>query len=496
VRPSKLLFVLNHALYLRNYGPVISGLAERGHTLEVAFTQGKPDDAERFARFVSDRTGISLVEAPERMGWWWAAADPLRALRDYVHYLHPDFDEAPKLVDRTARRVPPAARRLFGRRGPFPRIRRYALNAVLGFIERSLPPDPGVRDWLRDKQPDAVLVSPLIDLDYNQLDVLKTARALGIPTGHLVASWDNLTNKGRIQLAADRLVVWNDFQKAEAKRLHNVDPERVVVTGAQLFDHWFEMKPRERGEFCRHVGSLDPARPFLLYVGSSSFICPDETQFVLNWLRRIRGHSDPALRGAQVLLRPHPLNAAQWEGVDFSGLGPVEVWPSSGAMPIGTNERRDYFDSLWHCAAVVGVNTSVFLEAAILGRRLFTLSGPEFSATQEGTLHFRYIAEGGLVQIADSMNAHLTALADAMSGDGGDRPGARAFLERFVRPRGLEFPALPAVIDAIESIASLKRRSSDRQAVTAPLVRALLAPLAAAYLRPNYLAKLRLRQRA
>ena len=61
--------------------------------------------------------------------------------------------------------------------------------------------------------------------------------------------------------------------------LHGVPADRVLVTGAQLFDRWFTMQPsRSREEFCRETG-LDPARPFLLYVGSSQFIAPDEVPF-------------------------------------------------------------------------------------------------------------------------------------------------------------------------------------------------------------------------
>ena len=31
--------------------------------------------------------------------------------------------------------------------------------------------------------------------------------------------------------------------EADASRYHGVEPEKVVVTGAQLFDHWFERRP-------------------------------------------------------------------------------------------------------------------------------------------------------------------------------------------------------------------------------------------------------------
>src|SRR4030095_13968020 len=89
-----------------------------------------------------------------------------------------------------------------------------------------------------------------------------------------VASWDNLTSKGLVRVLPDHVVVWNEAQKREATALHGVPADRVLVTGAQLFDRWFTMQPsRSREEFCRAAG-LDPERPFLLYVGASLFIAP------------------------------------------------------------------------------------------------------------------------------------------------------------------------------------------------------------------------------
>jgi hypothetical protein len=87
----------------------------------------------------------------------------------------------------------------------------------------------------------------------------------------------------------ERIVVWNEAQKTEAVSLHRARPEQVVVTGAQLFDRWFAARPtRSREAFCRDVG-LDPSRPFVLYLGSSMFIAPDEVPFAERWVAALRG---------------------------------------------------------------------------------------------------------------------------------------------------------------------------------------------------------------
>ena len=88
-----------------------------------------------------------------------------------------------------------------------------------------------------------MLLTPLIDLGSSQIDYLRAARALGIPTALCVWSWDHLSSKALIRECPDRVFVWNETQKREAVELHRVPAERVVVTGAQCFDHWFDRTP-------------------------------------------------------------------------------------------------------------------------------------------------------------------------------------------------------------------------------------------------------------
>jgi hypothetical protein len=101
----------------------------------------------------------------------------------------------------------------------------------------------------------------------------------------------------------------------------------------------------------------------------------------------------------------------------------------------------------------VGLNTSALIEAAILGRPVFTVLDPEYRETQEGTLHFHYLprANGGPVTVAGDLPEHLEQLAQSLSRDGQPDPADREFVRRFVRPRGLERPAVGVLVDALEA---------------------------------------------
>jgi hypothetical protein len=224
------------------------------------------------------------------------------------------------------------------------------------------------------------------------------------------------------------------------------------VTGAQCFDRWFDRQPsRDRETFCRQVG-LPVERPILLYVCSAPFSgSQPEAPFVLDWVRRIRAHASSRLRDTPILVRPHPSRRAEWEGIDLTPFADVSVW---GSDPISPDARADYFDSLFHSAVVVGLNTSAFIEAAILGRPVFTTLLHEWHESQMGTVHFRYLFEagGGLLTGAVSFDEHLAQLDRALATPS---TAVRPFVREFVRPHGLDVPATPVFVEHVEAMKGL-----------------------------------------
>jgi hypothetical protein len=208
--------------------------------------------------------------------------------------------------------------------------------------------------------------------------------------------------------------------------------------------------------FCAQAG-LRPDRPMLLYVGSALFQgSPAEVDFVTRWVERVRASRDPNVRDATILIRPHPQRMDGFDRVDWSKFGDVAVW---GGNPVTEQARADYYDSLFHSAAVVGLNTSAFLEAGIVGRPVLAILPPEYEDNQEGTLHFRYLTDvaGGLLRISRTFDEHEAQLAAAL---GGSLPANTRFIETFLRPAGIDAPATPVFVEAVEALASIPVRAS------------------------------------
>jgi hypothetical protein len=395
------------------------------------------------------------VAAPMRQDALGFAAEELRLDLDYLRYLGPEYDHAPKLRERAHRNVPEA---LVTRTkaGPLATSTgRSLIGRGLRTLVQALPTDPGIDAFLKVSEPDVLAVTPLIEPGAPQAEYLRSARALGIRTAYCVASWDNLTNKGLIHGAVDLVAVWNEEMKREALTHHGIPEQRIAVTGAQPFDHWFSWTPgTTREEFCARVG-LPADRPYVLYLCSSGFIAPQESEFVFTWIDGLRRSGLPALANAGVLVRPHPQNFKQWADADLSRWKDVAVWPRGGATPSDQQSRQEYFDSIYHCGAAVGVNTTAEIEAAIVGRGVFTVLAPEFKDTQEGTLHFEHLRRsgGGLVHLAENLTEHFGQLDAALRDGGPSRERCRRFVETFVRPYGLDVPATPRLVRALEDLA-------------------------------------------
>ena len=473
----KLLFIARHGAYLRNFESAIRALAGRGHAVRLAVEKEDAMDSRRMIEeIIAEHPNVSLTSAPGRARD--EAPERVRQLRlaiDYIRFRDPMYNRTPHLRARAEERAPEGIVRLVS----LPLVRRRPGRALvsrgLRWIESCLAPSAPVVAWLRAEAPDLVLITPLIELGSAQFDYLQAARSLGLRTALPVTSWDHLSSKALIRGAPDLVLVWNEIQKDEAVRLHHVPASRVVVTGAQAYDHWFTWQPkRSREAFCAHVG-LPPDRPFLLYACSSLFKgTADETVFVEKWIRAVRGSSDPAVCDVGILIRPHPGRRDDWAGFDFSAYKDVVFW---GSYPIDEASRGDYFESLKYSAAVVGVTTSAFLEAAIAGRPVHTVFLPKYSRNnQEGTIHFHYLLEanGGVLHVARSFLEHVEELRQPLSAHIDVDPRSRRFTEGFIRPYGLDVPATPRFVDALEALGRTPPRAAQH-----PVVRELgrrLAP--------------------
>jgi hypothetical protein len=436
---------------LRRFEDMIAELAGDGHEVVIVYRRGDKRPMPKVLREypLVTHAVYDEVSDPE----FGRAITVLRHLRDYAWYLSPEqevgsfnrrraLDSLLQSATGSGRRSDPS--------WPDPVValdpeQQTALSEALAELDRRVPPDPGVVEFIRAQHPDVVLVSPLVHQRFHQNEVVKAARELGIPTGFLVYSWDNLSNKGRVHVPPDRIFVWNDLQRQEAVELHGIDPGSVVVTGASRWDEFFAMHPtKDREQFCAKHG-FDPARPIIVYLGSTVGVCPNEPEVLDRWIDTIRAAPAP-LGPANILFRRHPgmrKYAKIW--ADW-----VPKHEGVSASPNPHQADQSLYNELQHAAAVVGLNTSAQIEAAILGRPVYTFSAGALAPGQTGSRHFYYLLKqhGGVVTYAETLDEHAGQLLQGLAGDY-DREALRRFCLDFVRPLGLDRPVSPMLAEEV-----------------------------------------------
>lgn len=478
----RILFSVRKPSNVRHYDSVLRVLAGRGHEINLVREPFRDDDWPPFVLALANECpGIRLETLPAAAkDRWWELAMQFRRTRFYLRFFGPAYRNTPALLARARKRAPVSAVRVAEHLG---RPGRWLLTRLLDLLEPSTRTAALYRRFLSERRPDVVVLTPLVVLKTVQLDLARAAIELGIRSVFAVASWDHLSSKGELTFSPQQVIVWNEVQKQEAIDLHHLEADRVVVTGSQVFDEWFDKQPSTtRESFCARVG-LRADRPIVLYVCSSLLEgSPPEKAFVVRWARHLRESGHPALRDCGILVRPHHEHGEAWRRVKFAGLGNVACWPLAGDSPVDPRSKADYFDSLYHASVTVGLNTSAMIEAAILGHPVHTVLLPEFHDSQEGTVHFHYLLHGpnALLRAARSLDDHARDLATVLDGRDPDPERSARFVRTFVRPRGLDTPATTVLVEALEALAARPAPEPVPVPAWPRLIRPILQPFASA----------------
>ena len=137
----------------------------------------------------------------------------------------------------------------------------------------------------------------------NAVPFLVAARRLGLPVAAHVASWDHTVGKGVISPHCDVYIVQNRVMEDDLRRYHDIEPERVVVTGWPQTDVFLRRRPREDYDALLRRYGLDPERPLVLVMGNTPTNAPYEDRFVQ---RLVSWWEETARERFQLLFRPHP----------------------------------------------------------------------------------------------------------------------------------------------------------------------------------------------
>ena len=451
----RVLFVARSIAHFSYYDSVLASLLGRGAQVEIAFDSGwskkwRRTDMRAVDEFKRDHPELATSWSVRRSDEHRDRIFALRELRAYRSYLT-RRETTPYYIERWRGYLqePWKSR---SEKAVFRALLASPLGALaLQIAEASTPPDPGVVEFIRSRAPDVMVVSPLNLRFSEETDYVKAARALGVPTAMPVVSWDNLSTKSLIQIPPDRLFAWNEHHLKDAMVIHGIPREKIEVAGSPFFDKWFgpESEIPDRETFCRQVG-LDPSRRILLYLGSSRNIAANEVWFVEKLRRFLGASQNEQLRGCQLLIRPHPANAAIYQELSGEGLS---VFPKEGELP----ETREGFAqmraSFRHAGAALGINTSGMVDSVLADLPTFSVRLPRYAQTQAEAKHFRYLEADDALYVSDDLTGLCETLIRLFGGEDPKAENRKAFARKFARPRGLERPAGDVIAESLLAMA-------------------------------------------
>jgi hypothetical protein len=482
----KILFVLRAAGHFPYHRTTIDHLLARGHELTLAFEgrSGVPDDNGFEEWLAEHRDRVNVCAAIRRGGIWRRVLFAAREVRSYASYCRRG-PEAAFYRERWRRYMPAWVAWLAKQHPTAERVFRSRLtHALLTAVERVSPPSLRIVAVLRRDRPDCVVASPANMLVDEEIEYIKAARAAGIPSVVPVMSWDNLTTKGVFHVQPDYVLAWHRGHRDEARDIHGVPGDRIVVTGSPFFDKWFDPEPSvgPRATTCGRIGA-DAAHPYLLYLGSSANIARDESWLVLALVRALRAHPDASLRTLQVVFKPHPggspRNIRALPRLDDAG---VLVWGRERGRPDTVDAIHQFREVLHHASVVVGVNTTGMLDAVLCNRPCLALKVRRYHRTQADTTHFQRMQESKALLTAGSISRTIDLIRKILEGHDQTALARQRFAATYARPRGLGAQAGEAAAIAIELapqklsahaiMATIDEKLRRRPLPDAPVVRA------------------------
>lgn len=460
----KVLFLGRSVAHFSYYDSVLAAFATAGHDVHFQYDEGwsRKFSDHALRAFREQHPDVTVGTATRRTGWWRRPLFFCRELRTYASY-EARRGQSRYYRDRWAAYLPRSWRALL--RIPPARwlVGSSPVRALLAAVERAAPPDDGIVAALKRAAPEALIVSPANMRFSEQVDYLKAARTLGIPSALVVLSWDNLSTKGLLHERPDLLLAWNASHRRDAIEIHGQPEDRIAVVGAPFFDKWFDRPELSitPETFATRVG-LDPNRPFAVYLGSSRNIARDESWVVEGILAELSASDEPL----QLLIRPHPANAAVY--ARFENHAGVAVWPKKGSLPDSEEAQLDLEATLAYAVGAVGINTSGMIDAVIADLPTVAVVLPQYDRTQSEAVHFQSLRDYDAITLAPGIDAAAKAVRDIRAGDDPRREARRNFVREFVRPHGWERSAGAVAAETVVRFVEGARAPSSEPNVPSP----------------------------
>lgn len=424
----KILYILNHAGFIRNFESLIRNMLKSNFNIHILLLKKHSSIKIQDYPFLNSSNKLSFSffnhEELDLNDKFYILSRKIRLIRNAIHYTNKPFRTNKHIISRfislqkknTYTKEELLA--IYNHISKMSTLKRKLYDRYLALYDRFvIKPSDVVLDLIHTLNPDYAIFSPLITFHSHEIDFLKAVKYLKIPSLLSTASWDNLTNKGKIIIKPDKVAVWNKHMAKEANQLHSIPRRNIWITGALVFEPWFNHSPSQsRTSFLRNLG-LNPNKLLIVYLCSSGSISENkETLLIKKWITEIRHAVNYNIREANILIRPHPMARSCWqeEIIDSTNNNPrfhsAVIFPFNTKHPTSTASRAIFFDTLFYADRIVGLNTSCMLEAAICKKPVYTYKNHIAEVSQTSNIHYQYIKKSKFISESSNISSHIDKL--------------------------------------------------------------------------------------
>jgi hypothetical protein len=229
---------------------------------------------------------------------------------------------------------------------------------------------------------------------YNSFEdsIVAAANRLQIPSVVISLSLDNLNSKGTVGSIPSLYFVWNTLQSTLASERHLIPSNRIRVVGSLYHDKLLSnLKYNERQ--VENIWCVD--KPFIMYLGSSSNIIQNESEF----LHALLNSQSEFLEFFEIKILPHPANHNIWNTWEYPGTSILKAHDQ-----LILRDFEELSGTYRAAKFALGLNTSAFIDAIAFDCPVGTIESLD-ALHQVKTRHWSFLVDSGIPKFNNFMEA-------------------------------------------------------------------------------------------
>jgi len=272
-------------------------------------------------------------------------------------------------------------------------------------------------------------------LFFDELYFLEYAKQNKIKIISQILSWDNLTVRGFLPVLPERLIVWNEIMKDQAKKLYGYRDEQIYISGIPQFDLYFRPEAiPSKADFFRALGA-DPAKRLVVYLTGAPNNYPSESSLVC---QIVKSAMDSGGLGetCQFLIRLNPKDSPERYAA-LSGFKNVIIMPVASpnvkfrdAWNPGREDILSMAATLKYADVVLNMSSTTVIEAAIFNAPIITVDIDPSLHYFYRFDHYQQVLASGGTRIAKSVTEAVDLVSRYLRNKTLDAAGRDAIVEK------------------------------------------------------------------